>query len=275
MKFYVGVQTQKQIEAVDLFVISFTRIRNRKSMFKINNNHDWIFDSGAFSELKMHGKYTFNLDYYLSYVERYNPDVFVNCDYMCEPSQLKKTGLTIQEHLEKTIENQIYLFDKKNEMGIKSDLMGTLQGWKIEEYLRHIDMMKERGILLDYMGVGSICRRFKTRKIVDILRTIHNEIPNIKLHGFGVKISVFKYPEVFRYLFSSDSMSWSYVARGITEFGKYGILYGKRCLIDKTFICDRKADDCASCVKYMVNWVNRINKMIDNHHKQNKLTEFI
>lgn len=275
MKFYVGVQTQKQLDASEKFILSFARIRARKKKKYIINNKDWIMDSGAFSEIKLHGKYTFTLDYYLNYIKEYNPNFFVNCDYMCEPSQLERTGLTIKEHQEKTIENQIYLYDKKNEMGIKSILMGTLQGWKIFDYLDHIDMMKERGILLDYMGVGSICRRFKTKEIVKILKWINYEIPDIKLHGFGVKIKVLEYPEVFKYMYSCDSMAWTYTGRGFAEFGKHGILFGKKCLIDSSFICNKKADDCASCIRFMCYWVDRINKVIELNEKQTNLFDYI
>ena len=61
------------------------------------------------------------------------------------------------------------------------------------------------------MGIGSICRRTKLDNIANIIKAIKKELPNVKLHGFGVKIKIFKlYPQTIKMLYSSDSSAWSY-----------------------------------------------------------------
>ena len=50
-------------------------------------------------------------------------------------------------------------------------------------------------------------------RIEDILLAIKTERPDLRLHGFGVKLTALKQPTVRALLHSSDSMAWSYAGR--------------------------------------------------------------
>jgi len=66
----------------------------------------------------------------------------------------------------------------------------VIQGFTIQEYLYCIERYEKNGLIAPYMGVGSVCRRGSTSEIAKILSIIKGELPNVKLHGFGVKKSV-------------------------------------------------------------------------------------
>jgi hypothetical protein len=52
--------------------------------------------------------------------------------------------------------------------------------------------------------------------MADILRSVRNKRPDLRLHGFGLKLTSLESREVRENLYSSDSMAWSFPAR----FGK-------------------------------------------------------
>ena len=140
-------------------MISFQVIRKRKHVWGIPDHYEWIMDSGSFSELKKNGTYTFTPEEYMSKVEEWQPDYFVNMDWMCEPFQLDKTGKTYKEHQELSLDNQIKLTELLQDSWIKShtDLMGVIQGWDVDQYLEHIDMLREHDMIHPYLGIGSVC----------------------------------------------------------------------------------------------------------------------
>jgi len=57
-----------------------------------------MLDSGAFQEIRKYGRYTYSIGEYFSYCLKYNPSFFVSMDYMCEPTQLKKSGMSVKQH---------------------------------------------------------------------------------------------------------------------------------------------------------------------------------
>ncbi len=46
-----------------------------------------------------------------------------------------------------------------------------------------------------------------------MLWAIHQERPDLRMHGFGVKTTALLEPAVRHLLYSADSMAWSYAAR--------------------------------------------------------------
>jgi len=217
-------------------------------------------DSGAFSEIKKNGEFLFTPSEYFEKVVEWNPDCFVNMDWMCEPSQLKKTGKSIQEHQDLSIENQVELLDLSK--GEQPTLMGTIQGWTVQDYLSHVDQLRERGALIDYMGIGSVCRRHSTKDILKIIRTLRKSLPKrIKLHAFGVKTEVLKH-RIIDDLYSSDSMAWSYAGRLLPNPG-----HGNQCPVSD-IPCFCHAINCANCGVYMRWWTDRVEKRIEFHEKQ-------
>lgn len=65
-----------------------------------------------------------------------------------------------------------------------------------------------------WVGVGSVCKRqSKPAAIMSVLRAILDERPDLRLHGFGVKVTSLAEGAIRDSLYSADSMAWSYRAR--------------------------------------------------------------
>jgi queuine/archaeosine tRNA-ribosyltransferase len=247
-------------------------------LFKQNldlSSKDWILDSGAFGELYQHGKYTYSIEDYLSLVSKYQPPVFVSMDYPCESKILFKTGKSIKEHQNLTTENHLKIRESLEKFGIESQLMGVIQGWKKEEYLEHLDSLKAYGLIEKYMGIGSICRGTNRgtnlREVAEIITEIRKILPgNIKLHGFGVKISLFKSnPRTIKMLDSADSMDWSLLGR------RHIFRKDSKCSLTREKCTFPLYKHCGNCYTLMLYWRNRTLKLIQSCQLQSEITQFI
>jgi hypothetical protein len=221
MKFYLGTHILSHTKSLERSFVSVNRLQNRKSDFDVS---DWIMDSGAFTEISTYGHYRFPVSYYAEQINRWskcgNLEMAVTQDYMCEPFILEKTGLTVTEHQRLTIERYDQLIKLTT-----VPIMPVLQGYQPQEYVNHI---KQYGSRLTYgmrVGVGSICKRnSKPEAIIAVLETIKNERPDLRLHGFGLKLTALQNIYICSMLYSADSMAWSFSARkqgrdrnGLTE----------------------------------------------------------
>jgi len=246
-----------QIDCVPRFMWSYYPIfqQNRRSPLPANGK-PWILDSGGFSFLKKFGRYPMSEASYLKHALSLNANLIVSMDWMCEPNVIKKTGLSVKKHIENTVSSLrtiLNLADRIPEVRLMSasspessfGIIGVIQGWSIEDYLCCIDLLREQDLILPYMGVGSLCRRNSEKQIIRILRTIKRELPNIKLHGFGVKTSVLKYPEARELLFSLDSAAWGHYCYNVS---------GK----------EAKAP-------VLTEWYRKVNSLAQSHPNQTKL----
>lgn len=202
----------------------------------------WCLDSGAFTELSMHGKYVTSPAEYAEAVARYSNEVngmvwAAPQDWMCEPFMLTRTGLTVLDHQWRTIESYLKLRDH-------APIIPVLQGWTINDYVAHVHMYAESGVDLarvPVVGLGSVCRRQATAEIGGIARELHSY--GLRLHGFGVKtLGLVRYGE---YLVSADSMAWSQQAR--REPPLPGHTHG----------------NCANCITYAHRWRTNLIDRLD------------
>lgn len=210
MLFYLGTHVLSYCKHFEYVFISIKVLRGRRSDFEVNN---WIMDSGAFSDIVLKGGFSKSPREYAQEINRWSKcgklELAVSQDYMCEPFALKKTGLTIAEHQRLTIERYDELI-KYTQIPI----MPVLQGYEPIDYLRHIERYGNRLKAGMRVGVGSVCKRNRTiREIVDVIELIKKKVPDIKLHGFGLKITALKNMYLHSLLYSSDSSAWSYRAR--------------------------------------------------------------
>ena len=184
--------------------------------------HNRLFlDSGAFQLFGKFKKYPFTPKQYVDFVDELKPDYFASMDYPCEQFMRQKIGFTIEKCIDETVKNTLSLADLDTE----SKLVPVLQGWKESDYLISIDKLREQGLIKDYIAIGTLCRRGKTKEILQILRTIRKNIPSrCRLHGFGVKISLLKDAETYSLLHSCDSAAW--VSR--VRAGELCIFTGKK-----------------------------------------------
>lgn len=211
MKFFVGLHQPSDAKHFDAAFISINRLRNRKGPFSVG---DWIMDSGAFSTILAHGGYPDSPAVYGDQIKRWKNNgsllAAVTQDYMCEPSMLKRTGLTVADHQRLTIERYDALL--RCETGCY--IMPVLQGYAPEDYVTHIRQYAERLAQGAWVGVGSVCKRNSSPcLILDVLIAIKTERPDTRLHGFGLKTTALAHGTIRALLETSDSMAWSFAAR--------------------------------------------------------------
>lgn len=210
-RFFIGLHHASDCWPFLRCMVSVNALRTRKSDFRVNS---WIMDSGAFTELKDHGKFRFGVDEYVSQIERWRHcgqlQAAVTQDYMCEPFILEKTGLTVEDHQTLTIERYREISQWLDQVYV----MPVIQGFSPESYASHV---RQYGSLLSagqWVGVGSVCKRNGNPDAVeDVLLAIKKERPDLKLHGFGLKLTALQRPTIREMLYSSDSMAWSYAGR--------------------------------------------------------------
>lgn len=171
-------------------------------------------DSAAFTELFNHGAYRHAPEAYAAEVRRWSTNgrmvAASSQDYMCEPFILQRTGLSIADHQRLTLER----YDAIRALAGGAYILPVLQGYLPQHYTSHIRQYGDRLPLGAWVGVGSVCKRNgNIRDIAAVLRAIKAERPDLRLHGFGVKTNALQSAEVRGYLYSADSMAWSFAAR--------------------------------------------------------------
>jgi hypothetical protein len=187
-------------------MLSYNYIKNLKMPWKIEI--PFMMDSGAYSVILKYGKYPYTPEEYAKGIEKWHPDIAWTMDYPCESSAREKGNYDPIQAQEMTNQNQIGLLD----LNVNTQMV--VQGWTIKDYLENIDRIKDQGLLTEHLGIGSVCRRGQNKEIARIIRAIHSNVPEwVKLHGFGVKISVLVDTDARFYLYSADSQSWGYENR--------------------------------------------------------------
>jgi len=237
--------------------------------FHLPIEHSSLFlDSGAFQLFGKYNSYPFTTNDYSHFVRNLQPDFFASLDYPCEPFMREKIGgLSPKDCIDKTIENTINLVDEDMESSI---LVPVIQGWEIADYLYCVDQMESQGLIKDYMGIGTLCRRAKVSDLLRIIRNIKRELPQrCKLHGFGVKVNLLKYQETYRLLVSCDSAAWvSQVAHG-----EICIFTGKR-LIHIPYR-DLGIDGIERLSISVEGYVSYVEYLISKHSNQKLLVEIL
>lgn len=214
MNFYLGTHMPHWLERTDVpLFVSHRRLQGRKTLPRALAR--WALDSGGFTELSMYGEWRTSRADYIAAVTRYadeigNLDWASPQDWMCEPFIVAKTGLTVTEHQQRTIDNYLSLRDEAPQL----PFVPVLQGWQLDDYRRHADAYAKAGIDLQSeptVGIGSVCRRQAGAQIDNIVWTLATE--GLKLHGFGVKTTGLRtYGQL---LTSADSMAWSFGGRRV------------------------------------------------------------
>lgn len=176
-------------------------------------------DSGAYTELTMHGAWLITPRSYVDLIhrcqaERGGMDWAAPMDWPTEIAATSQTGLTVREHQRRTVGNYLDL------KSIDADLplIPVVQGQTVKDYLHCVDLYSRAGIdlrVMERVGVGSICRRQGEPELTEILTTLG--MLGLRLHGFG--LSSRGVLACWPYLASCDSMAWSYAARARANGG--------------------------------------------------------
>lgn len=203
----------------------------------------WALDSGGFTELSLHGRWTLPAADYARAVLRYRDEVGGLAwaspqDWMCEPVMLKATGLTVEEHQARTVASVQEL------RALGAPVIPVLQGWGLWDYLRHVEDYDRAGIDLrrePVVGVGTVCRRQQTGMAATLIHMLHAE--GIRTHGFGFKATGLR--ACHTAMASADSLAWSYHARREPPMPGHGARH-KNCANCPDFALDWRADLLAS-----------------------------
>lgn len=243
MQFYLGTHNPAWLFSVAIpWMVSRRRLVTYKRLRTAVA--PWVLDSGGFSELVLYGEWRTTPEQYVSEVRRYADEIgrlewAAIQDWMCEPFMLKKTGLTLQEHQQRTVQSYLTL----NELDDSLPWLPVLQGQTIFDYLTHVTMYDQAGIdltRLPVVGLGSVCRRQATKEVHTIAG--HLRSLGLQLHGFGVKTAGL---DGLRHLLvSSDSLAWSFDAR-----------YSEP-------LPGHTHRNCANCLDYALAWRERIMGML-------------
>lgn len=215
MRFYLGTPLPGWLDDADFEGVPLFVSRNRLlgHVAELRARTRWALDSGAFTEIARHGRWTVPARQYAREADRWRREVgrmdWASIqDWMCEPDMLAKTGRGVVEHQILTTRSLLELRDLEPSV----QWVPILQGWANEDYLRHIDRYDRAGVDLTrepVVGVGSVCRRQDTREAEELMRALHRV--GVRPHGFGFKQGGLV--NAGRYMESADSMAWSYAAR--------------------------------------------------------------
>lgn len=245
--------------AVPLFVSDVT-LRKYKALPHAAGK--WALDSGGFSELQIHGRWTVSAADYVERVRRYRDEIgglqwAAIQDWMCEPFMIEKTGLSIREHQIRSVESLVTL----RSMAPDLPWAPVLQGWTGGDYLDCAELYESRGFDLrdeSIVGVGSVCRRQHTINAARILMQLHDI--GLRLHGFGFKQQGLL--QAADSLESADSLAWSYAAR------REPPLWGH----DKPGPGRPKGHvNCANCMEYALIWRDRLVGRVSKASIQKKM----
>ncbi len=235
--FYLGAHHPHWLAQTEVpLFVSRRRLVERRRLPRASAR--WALDSGAFSELSIHGRWTVSAAQYAREARLFSQEIgrfdfAAPQDWMCEPWILEKTGLTLVEHQRRTLRNFLEL----QELAPEIPWIPVLQGWAVHDYWRHAEMYAASGVDLSrqpLVGVGSICRRQATKTASGILASLAT-IYGLRLHAFGLKTKGLRQSSA--YLESADSMAWSMAARraGATLPG-----------------CSHTS--CANCLRFALFW---------------------
>jgi hypothetical protein len=135
-------------------------------------------------------------------------------DYACEDRF--NTLWDYEDRVEATVENTIRHFDLHSG---EYELLPVLQGRSADDYVECYDRLLERGIPVQKVGLGTVCRLSSSREIVDLEDELRRRRDFDHIHGFGVKRDSFSRGAGFE---SADSQAWVWDA----SHGKENVLRG-------------------------------------------------
>lgn len=213
----------------------------------------WALDSGGFTMLSTHGRWTIGPETFADDVRRYIAEVgcldFVPVqDWMCEPQITAQTRKTVADHQRLTVQSYLDL----RRLAPEVPWAPVLQGFEIRDYYQILALYQEAGVSLEELqraprlGIGSVCRRQSTRQVAYMLREFRDGYGLENMHGFGFKVTGLIYAA--RFLASADSFAWSkeaYETRAHNRPSSLGHRHGA-------------SGGCQNCPDYAVRWRNRL-----------------
>lgn len=232
MTYYTGVGHPNHLREspVPLFISATTLVRYPSRSFGQGDTHPvqtfgvpWAGDSGAYAALMLgtdhsghpwsespdvYGSMWVRFAEHISHgSEHLFPDFIGIQDWPCEAGVRARTGMTVRQHQELTLESYLFLAEEFPFL----PWLRTLQGQHPRDYVEHLRMYEAAGVEMagHKVGIGSICRQGSQRVVAAILGTLAPF--GMRMHGFGASINALRLAG--HLLDSSDSQAWSSTAR--------------------------------------------------------------
>lgn len=215
MIFFVGTDRLTEAWKLSATFISANTLWKRQVGFPVRR---WVMDSGGYTALRRDGDYRPSVEY-AALIRRFAANgallAAVSQDYMCEPELLEKTGRSVAQNQRDTIDRYDELLTHDCG-GVR--IMPVLQGHTAADCINHLRQYGSRLLQRAWVGVGSIAKGnpnpdvSKPAAVEAILLAIRAERPDLRLHGFGLRLSALRLQLVRDLLFSADSMAWHYEA---------------------------------------------------------------
>jgi hypothetical protein len=146
VRFYLGTHLPNWLGKVTIpLFVSRRTLAPRRTLPRALG--PWALDSGGFTELSMHGRWTVPATQYVAEVRRFRDEIggmewAAPRDWMCEPAMLRRTGLSVIEHQRRTVSDLLEL------RALAPDLpfIPVLQGWHEWQYLEHLEAYTRAGV---------------------------------------------------------------------------------------------------------------------------------
>lgn len=145
-------------------------------------------------------------------------------DYACEDRF--DTLWDYEDRVEATIENTVRHFELH---AGEYELLPVLQGRSADDYIECYDRLRERGIPVKKVGLGTVCRLSSSNEIIDLEAELRRRREFDHIHGFGVKRDSYRRGAGFE---SADSQAWVWDAS-----------HGKELTLRDGSLISRKCDD--------------------------------
>lgn len=212
MRFYLGTHRPAWLGRLDVpLFVSIRTLRERPVGGRALA--PWAMDSGGYTELSRYAGWATPAAAYAEEIEGFAERVgglawAAPQDWICAPLVLAATGLSIEEHVQRTVASVVELRGLVRGVHVAA----MLQGWTLDDYVRCAELYAAAGVDLagePVVGLGSIAGRQDRPEVAWIVRQLAGL--GLPLHGFGVKVRGWEaFGDV---LASADSMAWSFDAR--------------------------------------------------------------
>lgn len=222
--FYLGAKPNFIYHTDKPLFVADPHLRNRKNLPRARG--PIAIDSGGFTQLSTHGTWDNGPSprQYAHQVRRYRDEMGIAWaapqDWMCEDAVIHGghcegrhfpgTGLSVEEHLHRTVGNYIDLMSIDDTLPI----IPVVQGRLPHHYELCCELYDRAGVDLakqPVVGVGSVCRIQDTEAAVDIIECVAGIVGTGRIHGFGFKVEGLR--RVAHFLGSADSHAWSRAGR--------------------------------------------------------------
>jgi hypothetical protein len=159
-------------------------------------------DCGGFvATFRWGGQYRYTPEQYVTWLHTWNPQWGATMDFCCEDEITGGKPGIVRERQQKTSDMaHLFWFRYRD---VQWAWVPTIQGWEIDDYRRHAQEMKP---LIDEMhtfygadsffrvGIGTLCRRASSEMIRQVALAVAQELGDVPLHLWGIKLGAMKSP---------------------------------------------------------------------------------